>query len=421
MEQINYLSETLGKLKGISFDEGRLTITFPRTANQQILDAIDTSLVEIEYNSAHEAEIDISKLGFYYYHNEKDFLRRVDKSRWDKLSYLYSENVVYDPTTMESRISSVLDKSYFLINNNHLYFELLIFLKRQEHQEGKIFYFVDYFSWDSRIIVFTTLKKEGKLSISFATGGLELPDDIYLKESLERLQHAFGDSSRNFPKFIKSELIVQLFKYHVNDRMLKFLEEFVAILNIAEQNFEIFLHDLSLENLKKDFIEHKNKYFTQSREILSKLTNQIIGLPITIAASVFSTYKISDSPSTLVIILFVFSLYAIFSIFLLKLQKEDIRDLRSTFLKDYDYIKESPFFVKFDDQLVDFEAAKTQISNRFSHLILAINIYYILFCASVLAFSVYLLLQLAVSAVTIIFLGITSIVIFCILYFTLMK
>ena len=30
------------------------------------------------------------------------------------------------------------------------------------------------------------------------------------------------------------------------------------------ENFEIYIHDLSLENLKKEFIEHKNKYFIQT-------------------------------------------------------------------------------------------------------------------------------------------------------------
>ncbi|GEM_PF-5890202 len=421
MEQFKYLKSTLDKLQGISFDQQRLAIVFPREVNQNVSDDVDTSLVEIDHNSAVESEIDISGLNFYFYYDETDFKERVTKSRWDKASYIYKTNTAYDPGTRQSTQDRLTADTYFLISNNHLYFELLNFLKTQEHQEDKIFYFVDYFNWDSRNIVFTTLKKEGKLSINFPAGGMDLRTNVHLNESLERFKLAFGDSNRNFPKFIKNELIGQLSKYHVNDRMQKLLEEFVGILNIAEQNFEIYLHDLSLENLKKDFIDHKNKYFNQSREILSKLTNQVIGLPITIAAAVFSTYKVSDSPSTLIIILFVFCLYAIYSVFLLKLQKEDVRDLRRMFEKDYDYIKHSPFFKKFTDELSDFDTAKIQISNRFKHLIFAINIYYILFCASVVAFCLYLLIQLALSTGVIALSCILALLIFVGFYFLLMK
>jgi len=421
MDQLTYLQIILGQLQGISFDTKRLSILFPRSINQTVIAGVDTAILEIETNSTEESELDISNLDFYFYFNELDFRTRTSNKRWDLLTYIHSGNIIYNPTTGQTHINGSLSNSYFLIRNNHLYFELLIFLKGHEHQEGKILYFVDYFSWDSRIIVFTTLKKEGKLSINFTAAGLELQNDIRLKENLERFKLAFGESSRNFPKFIKNELISQLSKYHINDRMQKLLEEFVAIMNIAEQNFEIYLHDLSLENLKKDFIEHKNKYFNQSREILSKLTNQVIGLPITIAASVFSTYKVSDSASTLLTILFVFSLYAIYSIFLLKLQKEDIRDLKRMFEKDYEYIKNSQFFQKFPDQLADFKLARDQISNRFQQLIIAINIYYILFCASVIAFIIYLIMQLALAFSMLLLSGLILCVLFMCLYFVLIK
>jgi len=417
MEQLEHFINIVTKLSGVSFDRNRMAISYPKDENSEVTAMIDPDLIEVDDSLKSVIEIDVSMLGFYFYFDESDFKERVNRDCWDKPTYIFSKAVLYKPDIYTVTVGGTELKDYFLVPNNHQYFQLLGFLKEHEHQEDSIFYFVDYFSWDSRRIVFTTLKKEGKLTISFTPSGLNLPYDIHLKENFGRLKLAFEDSSKNFPKFIKSELISHLSKYHVKDRMVKLLENLVGILNLAEQNFEIYLHDLSLENLKKDYIEHKNKYFNQSREILSKLTNQVIGLPVTIAASVFSTYKVSDSISTLIIILFVFLLYSTYSIFLLKLQKDDIRDLKATFEKDYHSLKESTFFIKFKDELADFEIAKNQISGRFKHLLTGIDIYYVLFSASVLAFIIYVLMQMLVPICLIIGLGLFFAIMLILVYF----
>lgn len=419
MEQLDHFIDIVTKLIGVSFDRDRMTISYPKDKNSHVTAMINSDLIEVDDTSSSIGEIDVSTLEFYFYFDETDFKERVNRDFWDKPIYILSEMVMYKPDTYTVSALGKVVNDYFLIPNNHLYFQLLAFLKEHEHQEDSIFYFVDYFSWDVRTIVFTTLKKEGKLNIRFNASGLDLPHDIHLKENLERLKLAFQDANKNFPKFIKNELISELSKYHVKERMVKLLENFVGILNLAEQNFEIYLHDLSLENIKKDYIEHKNKYFNQSREILSKLTNQVIGLPITIAASVFSTYKVSDSISTLIIILFVFLLYSMYSIFLLKLQKDDIRDLKATFEKDYESLKGSTFFIKFKAELIDFEVARNQISNRFKHLLTGINIYYILFSASILAFIIYVLMQMLVSLCFIVVLGVFFAIVLMVVYFIL--
>lgn len=401
-ELVDHLRSFLDQTVNLKFDKERLTLVFKKSENEATLATLDLARVKLEETGVDEREIDLEQFAFYFYFDEQDFIRRTHRGKWDKPTYIYKSDAVYDPLNRITEINGK-ESEYFLIKNNQTYFELLELLKRNEHKEDSIFYFVDYFSWDNEIIVFTTLKKEGKVTFKFKSTGLNLPHDINLQKNFSRLLESFDESNKHLPKFIKNELTSQLSKYDAHIRVQKFLETLGEIINVAEQNFEIYLHDLSLESLKKDFIEHKNKYFNQLREILSKLTNQIIGLPITIAASAFGTYKVSDSPTTLVLILFVFCLYACYSVVLLKLQKDDVKDIKEMFERDFDYIKNSQFFVKFPQQLADFELVRQKIEKRIKHLLLAINVYYALFVCSVFAFVAYLLMQLAFQFIAIVF------------------
>ncbi|RZK25467.1 MAG: hypothetical protein EOO43_05455 [Flavobacterium sp.] len=396
-----YILDFLYEISEPKFNRERLAIVFDTVSNAELIAKVDQSKLIVDSTSKQQSEVDLSLLPFQLYFDEKDFLQRINKGSWGKSIFILKEKAFYNPLNRVTEIKGTVDENYWLINNNHCYFDLLTFLKQHEHPGGAIFYFVDYFSWDTGTMVFTTLKKEGQLKIKFTSNGIDLPGDLDLTRQLKRLTDAFADPGKQFPKFIKSEIVVQLSKFTSSELMIKLVENLSSIINIAEQNFEIYLHDLSLENLKKDYIDYKNKYFNQFRDILSKLTNQVIGLPVTIAASIFGTYKISDSPITLLIILTVFLLYVVYSIFLLKLQKTDISDIKIMFDKDFLYLENSPFFQKFPDQLIDFKNTKVSFLQRVKYLNIAVDVYYVFFVVGVLLFTLYILIQLMTPALTI--------------------
>lgn len=393
-ETLTYLRTLLHEIGDFRYDPARDTLVFDKIGKEQILERITKEKIIEMDPSASEVEIDINQFPFQFYFDESHFLNKIGRNKWSNPSYIHHSEAWYDPATQITEVKETVSTDYFLLLNNHHYFLLLLFLKSKEHQEDAIFYLVDHFSWDSRLIVLTTLKKEGKLSINFPVGGLHLKSDLKLAANYQKLVSAFSDQSKHFPKFIKNETVNQLSKFEKADRMMKLLEKLGEILNVAEQNFEIYLHDLSLENLKKDYIDQKNKYFNQLREILSKLTNQVIALPITIAASVFGTYKIADSNATLVLILLVFMLYSLFSIFLLKLQREDICDIHENLNSEFSQLAGSKFFVSFPNELSSFTVTKKQIADRINNLVAGVDAYYIFFSVGVLAFVAYLLMQM---------------------------
>lgn len=384
-------------IKNGTINAERNSFVFPEEDNQAAIGELETEAVEVDKSITDSFEIDLDKLPFNLFYDEVDFLSRVNRKSWNKSILLYKENLYFDKDNKVTYCAKKRETNYFLLENNFYGFRFFEFLKTQEHQDNSAFYFVDYLNWDTYHLVLTSLKKDGKIEILLPKKGIDLKKDIKLPLAVTEFINAFDDNNRHFPKFIKTELISNISKIEKSKRLEVLLSTLVDIIYAASQNFEIYINDLSLENLKNDFIEHKNKYFIQLRDILSKLTNQILGLPIVIGASVFGTYKVLDSNSTLYLILGVFFLYSFYTIFLLKLQKEDIQDIKLSFQSDFDKIEGSQFFLKFPDELKEFRKTKGNLNKRIRSLIAAIDIYFLFFSISTIAFALYVENQLKIS------------------------
>lgn len=383
------LIATLKNIKGIRKDIDRNTLTFNKNQNTELLPYLQVLGVETELAGVGVLEIDIKDLPFHVFYNEAEFLQKVNRNSWSKPLLLLEENIFFSVQEEKTYQYYQEATNYFLVSNNFYCYQFLSFLHTQEHRDSSAFYFVDYFNWDSRHVVLTSLKKDGKVEFVLPNEGLSICEDVNLKKAVSEFKAAFLENNKHFPKFIKTELISTVSKIEKSKRLEKLIRSLSEIMYVSSQNFEIYLHDLSIESLKKDFIEHKNKYFIQLREVLSKLTNQVIGLPLTIAASVFSTYKVSDSISTLFIILAVFIIYIMYSVYLLKVQKEDITDIKVNFQLDFNKLKESTFFKKFPSELKEFERIKSSLNSRINSLISALDLYFLLFSTSSVLFIIY--------------------------------
>ncbi len=396
MREIITIIEYFKRLTEVNIDTIRNSITFPLIVNAQVISLIRAFGINIDNVGVDIVEIDINSLNFTIFLNNEDFISRVTKNVWSKPLALFNEGVIYFPDIDKAYNLNQEEVAVHLISNNYYYYSLLDFLKTQEHQENSAFYFVDYFNLDTKHIVFTSLKKDGKIEIVLPNGGINLMEDVRLGYALKEFKEAFKENNKHFPKFIKIELINELSKVNKSERINLLLRKFNDIIYTASQNFEIYLHDLSLENLKNDFIEYKNKYFLLLRESLSKLTNQIIGLPIIISASILGTYKISDSPISVFVVTSVFIIYMFYSIYLLKLQKEDIVDLKNTFNSDFMKLAKHDYFKKFPNDLAEFSFTKRNLSARFRSIIGAIDLYFFFFSISSMFFLLYLEYQLGI-------------------------
>jgi hypothetical protein len=266
------------------------------------------------------------------------------------------------------------DENCFLFSNTQSFFRLISFLKKQEHKEDHQFYFVDYFNKDNRRIIITSSAKQGKLTIGYEQGVPNFPLNTFIKNNVERFIDSFNQ--KQLPKFIKTELFNVLPSCMEQEKRLEYLVNHLAIiLERAEQNFEIYLNDLSLDNFKKQYLDFRIKYFNLFRDILAKITTQVLAFPLSITAAAFATYKVTGNAMLAYSIVGAFIIFSIYSIFMLGAYIQDINENSNLFTREYDDLSKNSFFTKYPSELCHFESTNQFVNKRHIFLRNSIWIY----------------------------------------------
>jgi hypothetical protein len=381
--------------QSVYFDHDTLSICFSGENIIQLSASINDELDVESYAFASHTAIPQDSFNFQFYWDIDDFRKRV------KLNSLGSTDVAilhYSPSTNyyfdhKSKITYVNQNQ---INNDNFYhnylkyWEFLSFLKDNEHKEDYNFHFVDYFSMDKSLFILTTAKKEGKLTVNFPEIHLYLDPKINYSDRFDRFFKAFDDTNKTLPKFIKSEFFAQLSTISKEDRFKILIEKLDIICEIAEQNFDIYLQDLSLDNFKKDYLASKDKYFSSLRDILNKIGNQAIGLPVTVTAILIAANNIGTNILSSLLLIFAVVVYNIFTVMVIQIQRSELMDLRGRFRSEFESLSKSDFFKKYSTQIQPFENIKEQVEAR----IKLINITLVFFLSLHLATQVLLILKL---------------------------
>jgi hypothetical protein len=266
------------------------------------------------------------------------------------------------------------DTNCYLFANTHYFYALLSFLKQQEHKEDHLFYFVDYFNKDNRRIIITSPSKQGKLTVGYEQGVPDFSLNKNIGVGIDRFIDAF--SQKQLPKFVKAELFNVLSACNEKEkRLCYFIEHLPFIMERAEQNFEIYLNDLSLDNFKKQYLDFRIKYFNLFRDILAKITTQVLAFPLSITAASFASYKVIDNELLAYSIVVAFIVFSIYSLFMLGAYKQDINENKSLFLREYEELKNNAFFTKYPSELSYFESTKYFVTQRQKFLSISISIY----------------------------------------------
>lgn len=309
---------------------------------------------------------------------------------------------------------------YYIFDDAIAYFRLINFLKENEHREDRHFYFVDYFNVDFRKIVFTSIKKEGKLTVGYPKLLPDFKSSSPISLRIEHFISAFEE--KQLPKFIKLELFNFLAIYRQEERLEAFIENLPIILEKAEQNFEIYLSDLSLDNFKSHFLEFRIKYFNQFRDIFSKLTTQILAFPLSITAASFAAYKTIDSVLLCSFIVLAFVVFSIYSLFMLKAHKDDIVEIQNLFESDYCVFVANPFFVKYPQEINAFQNTREYITRRSEFLRACINVYSFVLILTNLLFVLFILIQvLSLGLSVAVMLSVVLLVIYVLLYYAIFR
>ncbi|MCZ8163042.1 MAG: hypothetical protein O9275_20455, partial [Microcystis sp. LE19-196.1B] len=322
--------------------------------------------------------IDRNQLAFY---SSKDEFKKVNTS-FDLQSVLIldgSRN--YSFINGKTFINFEEKQDFFYFSNASCYLEFILFLKSLISSDEKEFHFIDSYNFDFRRITMINFSEKGRLNISYSA---EIPDfdtSIDYSKGFRLFKDCFQPENKSLPKFLKSEIIKLGQSFDENKRLKNIFESLEKITEKAYINFDVYLNEISVEKLKKDYDDLKTKYFKELSETLGKITQKLIGLPIGVSTSLIAIDRLSGSPQFLFLLLSVIVSTSIVLSALINANLKDLNDLKEIFLIDYKVLSENKFFSKYPKELDLFSrikesfVGKTSFYFNLSHIIyFAMNI-----------------------------------------------
>lgn len=299
----------------------------------------------------------------------KDLTREANILIFDKNDTVsYIENVTYRNFEIE--------KNNYLISNTQWYLEFLNFLKEQEKEVNGSFHFIDSYNRDLRKIILVSISEKSRLSITYDIVAPHFDNTKDLSFGVKCYKKCFNAENVNLPRFLKSATINIVSNYSNENRIKLFVENLEHIVSKAMINFEIYLNELSLDKIKKDYDEVKTKYFNSLSDILSTLTQNIIALPIAIAALLFAVGKIKEESTYLGLLGVSIIITTFYISSLLRVHFKDLVYTKRIFLIDYSLLIDNKFFKKYPEETLLFKEVKKRIFDRVNFLQTLIESYF---------------------------------------------
>ena len=334
---------------------------------------ISTSFIELEKEDV--KIIQFENLGFSIeklHANNRIILDNNFKVFKSIQSFLLSNRIKNDDNIIildsEKTLSFIKGKSYvdfkeednyFLFLNSISFLDFLKKLKNLEEEEiDHSFHFIDSYNRDNRKITLVSIAEKSRLNINYENSIPFFNDNIDYTKGYHKFIDCFNSANKNLPRFLKTATINTVINFSPNERIKLFFENLDSIVYKAKVNFEVYLNELSLDNLKKEYDEVKTKYFNNLSEVLSKLTTNILALPIAIATLLFSIEKLKDIPLYLYILIAIILSTSLFISSLLRINFNDLSFTQKLLDKDYENLIENNFFTKFQEEKTIFDEVK---------------------------------------------------------------
>lgn len=323
----------------------------------------------IEFENIRNESIEVEKRNFplNIYIDHISYLKLHEVAKPDVL-ILNVDNVPYSFIEENTYINFTLNIDNFFFTNAKSYSEFLIFLKEQDKDTDEAFHFIDYYNSTNRKIVFTSLTDKGRLIIKFFNEIYHFDEKIDLSKHFDQFKNCFSEENHHLPKFLKNSIIDFASRYDSENRIYKLYEELNIITNKAKINFEIYLNNLSIDKIRKDYDEYKSKYFKEVSDILSNLTQKIIGLPLLVATTLFAVEKVKDNYEFLYVIIAVTVITSIYLVSLLKINFNDLNYVDKLSNADFEVLNENKFFINYPQEINIFLEIKERIVGRIKYL-----------------------------------------------------
>ena len=247
------------------------------------------------------------------------------------------------------------------------YINLWVDIGKEANLSDDDYSFVDYYNTQKETFLLTTFSQ--KIQLKQPTYFPIISEDLSTR--LDLFNSCFTiDSKNQFPKFIKKNLIDIVGEFNIEERLIQSYLKFDKIYEKANLDFQVYLYDVSIENLRDEYENFKRESLMPFSEIMSKLTIKILSVPIAFSAILFSLSKITNSVLQIGVI-FSLLISSIILNFSLKNHFSDLKSIYRLFGKKVKNIKEHNFFVKNPNEkneireVINYIKEKLTYSQRF--------------------------------------------------------
>lgn len=317
---------------------------------------------------AESLTVEKSALNLSIYEKLEDYLKLNEIVKEGDILIINKEKVPYSLIDDQTFTNFIQDESNFFFTNSKSFNEFIEFIKSQDIDSDEAFHFVDYVNKINRKIVFTSLSEKGRLIIKYFNEIHNFDNKVNYSISLQEFKTCFSKDNLHLPKFLKNSIIEFSSKNKHEIRIFELFENLEVIIKTAKINFEIYLNNLSIDSIKKEYDEYKSKYFKEISEILSNITQKIIGLPIVIATTLFALEKIQISIEFLSMIIIAILVTNIYLILLLRINFNDLEYIKIVSKRDYNKLISNNFFAVFPEEKEYFTEINFRLNKRLIQL-----------------------------------------------------
>jgi hypothetical protein len=348
---------------------------------------------EIEYQQLGlKIHINKSELPFSFFYDISEFINEVKPAYLKKgMIYQYENigSVIFGTSTSPYSSDNVkVSELSNLVTNTACYFKFIDFVKRNSNLADGEFEFTNSFSTTTRRISLTDLKQKRKISFKYPQSGIpeHLGFEVNYADSFENFISLYNDN-RQYPAFLKEAVVLNLASS--DDFIPDFFKKLPKIINDAQLNFNVFIHELSLEKIKKEYSEYKQKYFNSQNDVLNKISNQVLALPISIAGLLFAIDKLEGQTLPIIIACGVLGSFLGYALFLASIYFRDLLEIDKQTARDYSILQSEKFFKENDSELIYFSTIKGELDDRIAKLQTGLKVYSLILWLSTIATIMY--------------------------------
>ncbi|RYC51832.1 hypothetical protein [Flagellimonas olearia] len=373
--------------------------------NDGLIKYLQNNGISFETIRDQSIQITYQDLGFLIFQKPVGYLTIPNVRKELDILILSSDDVPLSFISNQTYLNFEQNKKFYFFSNAKHYVEFIDFLESKDQETEDAFHFIDYANGVNRKIVLTSITEKSRIILKFFKEIQDIPNDKDFSKGLNLFKNCFLQDNFNLPKFLKSSLIKFASRYDYDNRLNLVFQNLREIVDDAKMNFEIYINNLSIDKIRKDYDDYKSKYFSEVSDILKKVSQQIIGFPIVAASTLFAIEKVKSNEIFLWILAFVILVTTIYLILLLRMNFRDLKYVDQLSEKDFQSIKNNNFFIKFPDELTIFNQIKVRITTRIKNLKIVCESYFWILSVANTVLICLMLYYLKIPAGAITFIG----------------